>query len=332
MTTSSKLMLRKDCPGGAYHVSASMSNNLELCLVHMLRMHGVVLEPAKFLTRCVVCNGKIEKVTDLNEKRRIFADNQAPDLSSELDAYACDSCGQGYWWSDRPTSSASRVKNQATQLFEMCLRGGVPIKGDLHMFDFVDVEAQRLQGLTDAEQAIIGTDQQAVVEWLRKTDLACPTSFESAYALKDKADNVIGERHSFTNVTSHFVGLLDYVWFEPAKMSLSKRLYIPTSFKTLKATTPVENGHLLPSDIWPSDHLAVGAELTFKTETASFNEFGVFSLSCACLGNNMFLPLTPDRKHTVLCGDTPPSLSLFQMAELRKKARLEKEKKQGKVP
>jgi uncharacterized protein with PIN domain len=123
VTTSTRLMYRKDCPPGAYCINPSILPNLEVAMVHMLLTHGVVLEPTIFLSRCVVCNGNIVDVGKPTDKRRILEEYQAPpDLSENLEVYECDGCKQGYWWCDRPTSSASRVKNTATRLFELCLR------------------------------------------------------------------------------------------------------------------------------------------------------------------------------------------------------------------
>jgi len=41
------------------------------------------------------------------------------------------------------------------------------------------------------------------------------------------------------------------------------QLYVPKSFRELN-TSGIKNGHILPSDIWPSDHLAIGARFRIK--------------------------------------------------------------------
>ena len=153
-------MLRKDCPPGAYLITPQRTQDLEVSLVNLLLTHGVSLQPQLFLSRCVVCNGEIKDVHDMEEKRRIFADHQAPPgLSATIaNVYACNGCGQGYWWCDKPSSSASRVKLQATKLFEQCLRGGVPlVDGDedstLGMFEYVNVSEQRQKGLDERTKA-----------------------------------------------------------------------------------------------------------------------------------------------------------------------------------
>jgi len=145
VTTASKLLYRKDCPPGTYLLDQNSLLNLELSLVHLLLSHGVKLEPAKMLTRCVVCNGNIEPVDGAAEKQEIFDSYQGPDQVDVevLNVYQCDSCFQGYWWCEKPTSSANKVKLRATKLLESCISGGVPVDDDLGMFSHIDVEKVR---------------------------------------------------------------------------------------------------------------------------------------------------------------------------------------------
>ena len=320
-----------------------MAKNMEFALVHMLLMHGVVLEPSNFLTRCVVCNGCIETVRDREAKRKIFAANHAPENLLDLECYACDGCGQGYWWCDRPTSSASRVKSQATRLFQVCLRGGVPIRGDLNMFSFVDVQAERKLPLDST--TTIKLQMPAVVDWLKDTDLQCPIALESAYALRsndddnDDDDKVLGETLAFSNVRSGFVGLLDYVFVESGRFRVTGRLRVPSSFRTLNERLEVPNGHLLPSDIWPSDHLAIGAELAFPTaddddkDNNNNNNNSIGPLFCAPLGAAAAPrpppPRPPPTPHSPRC-DCAGCLSCpsapLGISDLRKTARLKKQR------
>jgi len=77
----------------------------------------------------------------------------------------------------------------------------------------------------------------------------------------DSSSGGNGELLPFTNVTSDFVGTLDYIFYEKSAFEQLERLDVPTNFRRLN-TNMVTNGHLLPSDIWPSDHLVIGA--TFR--------------------------------------------------------------------
>jgi len=354
VTTSYKLLLRKDCPSGTYLVNPKSLTNLEAAFVHLLLHHGVTLEPANFLTRCVVCNGSIKDVESIEDKRRVFAANNAPDLTDELaEVYECHGCGQGYWWCDRPSSSATRVKSQATRLFELCLRGGVPIKGPLHMFDYVDVEKERERGL---EEDDIELEHLDVTDWLKDEQLSCPIPLESSYALRDDNGAIVGERLPFTNVTYYFVGALDYVMFDTGHFRATERFYVPTSFKELNGRD-IPNGHLLPSVDWPSDHLAIGVQLELLSEgseqtsdeplaslvgnAASKVENGghvdaespplvanTESLYCGTISSNGSnvpapTPLLPTaHPPRCACGCVPNIKSTFEMAELRKQARL----------
>lgn len=350
VTTSYKLLLRKDCPSGTYLVNPKSQTNLEAALVHLLLHHGVTLEPAKFLTRCVVCNGNIKTVDDIRDKRRVFAANNAPDLSDELaNVYECDGCSQGYWWCDKPSSSATRVKSQATRLFELCLRGGVPVKGPLNMFDFVNVEKERAKGL---EEDDIELEHLDVTDWLANENLSCPIPLESSYALRDDEGTIVGESLPFTNVTFDFVGALDYVMFDRSLFRPTARLYVPTSFNELNGRK-LHNGHLLPSIDWPSDHLAVGVELELILDSTEQETEGDAlqdkddpvaevstsestdesepsddaELYCGTVNGDSSTvpaptPLPTTHPPRCSCGCVPKILSLFEMAELRKQARL----------
>ena len=283
-------MERRDCPASAYCISPPFLQSvqkLECCLMHLLLTHGVVLDPSSFLGRCVVCNGNILEVHGDDEKRRILTGHKAPAelINDGLDVYECNGCQQGYWWNDNPLSSASRVKNSASHLFELCLRAGVPFRGPHEaLFDHLVVEGLQQQGW---DYTIPGSEllqeRLDVVDWLKDEHLEAPFALESAYCQKTTneagQDILTGESIPFTNVTDSFVSVLDYIFFEKAScLTLLDRLYIPTSFPELAdGRTKLRNAHLLPSDVWPSDHLAIGARFALEdqptaNETASSNK------------------------------------------------------------
>lgn len=328
LTTSYKLLLRKDCPPGAYLLDPKSTAQLELALPRLLRTHGVELSPCVFLTQCVVCNGKIHGVFTDDEKRDVFVEQGAPDLVNSMEnmeVFRCDGCGQGYWWDDSPTSSASRVFAQATKLFRLCVRGGVRIKNDnsqngnctkevMGAFAFVDLKKEREHW--DSEVSKQGADL-AVIDWLREDKLSNPFQLRSAYCANQNNANSPskgpGETLPFSNVTLDFVGLLDYVFFDRVGFEQIGRLHVPTSFRDMNASL-APKGHLLPSDNWPSDHLVVGARLRLKGSTKPVT-------------NSNIVPTLASRAAVVAhaprcaCGCVPNILSLFEMAEVRKKAR-----------
>jgi hypothetical protein len=330
-------MLRKDCPPGAYLLDPKSTSYLEETLPRLLRTHGVELTPSTFLTRCVLCNGDIYRVSTEEEKRAVFIQHDAPGLLDcnlgEVEVFRCTRCSQGYWWDERPASSASRSFNQATKLLRLCLRGGVALKDEtaaeknerlrqdlLGAFEFVDVSKER-----EARDRLTSEIHElAVIVWLNEKKLSSPFKLKSAMALGDTAR----ESLPFTNVTKEFVGTLDYIFFSEQQFVQLRKLTLPTSFKEMNPAG-IRHGHLIPSDVWPSDHIAVGARLRLKRKdtpavdrphTTPHDGASTDAVDDKDTTNNS--PKTHGR--TCACGCVPQILSLFEMAELRKKARDEK--------
>jgi hypothetical protein len=195
-----------------------------------------------------VCNGAIERVHDEEQIQAIFSCHQAPDnLNGEMmKVWQCSGCSQGYWWCDLPTSSASRVKNQAVKLLETCIRGGVTIVGDMGMFDSVDVEKVRQECPEGLEEESKLLDQRLdVLEWLQDEKLENPFGLmKTGYTSEDGEESL-----PFTNVTAGFVGCLDYIMFQDHRLKVEDRLYVPTTFEELNYEN-IRHGHLLPSDVW----------------------------------------------------------------------------------
>ena len=196
----------------------------------------------------------------------------------------------------------------------MCLRGGVKIKYNdslddvlkkdiMGAFDFIVTadECKHWNGNKNRELAVI--------EWLREEKLSNPFRLCSAYHTKisdaKTTSSSSGESLPFSNVTKEFVGLLDYVFYDDA-FQQTGRLDVPTSFKALN-TSELPAGHLLPSNIWPSDHLVVGARLRLKKAKPTKKPRSI--------------PEPLSHPPRCACGCVPNILSLFEMAELRKKAR-----------
>lgn len=339
ITTSKTLLQRKGCPPGTYLVNPRTTADLEASLVHLLLLHSVKLQPRKFLTRCVVCNGTINEIHNASEKTSVFKEYGFPGFDEDLDVYRCNKCGQGYWWSDSPQSSASRVKDSAAHLLRTCVRGGVPTEGDLNFFDFVDVNEERKFGemerskLSSHSNGGGGIDE--VMSWLQNDNLSHGFNFRSAYASETRDGtkvNVDGELLPFTNVTSDFVGALDYIFFEEEILEQKGRLFVPRDFKSLN-TKQLTNGHLLPSNVWPSDHLAIGAKFLLKNSSREEKVVMDDKEKKEVMVNEETSDIVSKHTKPVLdcgCGCVPPILSLFQMAELRKQAR-EKAKKQAEL-
>ena len=56
----------------------------------------------------------------------------------------------------------------------------------------------------------------------------------------------------YSNFTEGFKGLLDYVWYEPRFVDVERDIPIPS---------PKRIGKPCPSEVYPSDHLAVSGYL-----------------------------------------------------------------------
>ena len=176
------------------------------------------------------------------------------------------------------------------------------------------------------------------------------------------------------------------------RLKVEDRLFVPISYSILAGGEEnfdgekIRNRHLLPSDVWPSDHLAVGGRFSFidnkevvKTETGASAQKGSMKesssrlendkpskeasevsfcapiqtdatppavtatraeevpLFCAPLGTGAPPPPPPvvqpsepsNHGQRCDCGCVPNVLSLFEMAELRKRHREQKQQEQA---
>jgi hypothetical protein len=233
------------------------------------------------------------------------------------------------------------------------------------MFDFVDVDQEREQGWDYSQKGSeLLKARYDVIDWLKDEKLFTPLNLKSAYAHVDEIGQVIGESLPFTNVSQSFVDTLDYIWYGHGLVPTAE-LYVPKSFRELNKDE-ISNGHLLPSDVWPSDHLAVGARLRFQrnfdvveqrkktegefgqqftfsasiyTEDASIEGPACLPVECEPPAENQFCWTTGDaivnaqtapaasrHDQRCRCGCVPNILSLFEMAELRKRAKLKNQR------
>jgi hypothetical protein len=209
------------------------------------------------------------------------------------------------------------------------------VQGDIpHMFTFVDIKGERERGWDYTEKGSELMKQQLdVVDWLKDEHLSSPFNLESAYAFKDDKGAVVGERLPFTNVTHSFIDTLDYIFFDKERLAVTDILEIPTSFPELN-NKGIKNGHLLPSDVWPSDHMAIGARLTFsdpvRDEVPVEEEKEESPLLQFCMPTGSAPPVPQPASVSIehdprcACGCVPNILSMFEMAALRKQARLQK--------
>ena len=140
---------------------------------------------------------------------------------------------------------------------------------DLSNFLNIDHQEQQLEDGIPKEKKKISNNNNIrkyalpkVLNWLHDKELkhSIP-SLTSAY-YNSQTNN---EELSFTNVTDGFIGALDYIFYESNHWNCEYRLDVPMTLKEMNYDNLDDcNAHCIPSDLWPSDHLAIGCLLTRK--------------------------------------------------------------------
>ncbi|KAL3912646.1 MAG: hypothetical protein SGILL_006800 [Bacillariaceae sp.] len=169
-----------------------------------------------------------------------------------------------------------------------------------------------------------------IVKWLQDEELNNPLgSMANVYLSPDTGK----ESLPFTNVTSGFVGHLDYIMYPTESMKVNDLLYVPRNDGDLN-DLDIPNGHLLPSCFWPSDHLAIGCSLRLQDHPLEKDATIVEAKTqeaddmwCGLIASAPPPPPIIAKKHTsnCSCGCVPAIPGLFEMAERRKQARLQKQ-------
>ena len=187
----------------------------------------------------------------------------------DLDVYQCIGCKQGYWWSDRPNSSASRIKNAVSYLFHLAIDYGIPYStngiSDEDIIHFLTVDEDQEDGLIKEKKKMGNINKDIlsqVLRWLHDDALKHSIcTLTSAYHNKEANKEEI----EFTNVTDGFIGILDYIFYESKYWNCGYRLDVPMTFENMNYDGMDEyNSHCIPNDMWPSDHLAIGCLLVQK--------------------------------------------------------------------
>lgn len=305
LTPSLKLISMAKTPAVHMHDNKATLSSL-------LNLHEIVLNPRKFLTRCVICNGGIKVVKDkalaselLHAKLEEYRDNYNGlryDRASQNGGrnfptpdplFQCDGCGQCYWWNTDEASSAHRAKTQVIDLFKDCVANGVQYldtSGDkehvlrtdiIEMFESIDLEDSK------KEQEKKKPPQNTTLTSLKATSLECPLKLKSGY------DGCEGGVPPFTNFTSSFKGTLDYIYVEADDEEVDIELK-DMNIVGMKEAGHGDEGGVLPTFTWPSDHLL---------------------LRC-----NIYIGQVKHPADCICCSGGLP-MSLFQMAELRKSKR-----------
>ena len=221
------------------------------------------------MTVCVKCNGRINEVTSESERRDAYACKAAPATAKPL--FRCDGggCGQYYWWNEKAASSAGRAKSMCEGLFRRCVREGVKYDGeDMGMFEEVELEPPEKE---EKKRGVRGGGKDGpppVSEWLTdpalKNDLG---AFTSVYG---------PDELPFTNLTCSFRGTLDYIFLQSddPRISVLGVLDLPKKAE--------ECGGVLPSALWPSDHLPLATALKFEKQEGDHDFDHDHGENCDC--------------------------------------------------
>jgi mRNA deadenylase 3'-5' endonuclease subunit Ccr4/uncharacterized protein with PIN domain len=233
LTSSKNLAQRRAC-SAVDTLLLDTSRTAEEQLADVCRLYRLSPRPEALLTRCVKCNGGIHEVNSEEERTVLIEMDIVPDIRSVIEKktelYACSKCHQPYWWPESASSNASRALQKAKDL-------------------------QTLAELA-AKEAPLGVDELALSEQvmgmisdldlafkvLRGDPLTQPLSLKSAYAAEALA----------TNITVGFIGQLDYILTESARV---------LAIAKLPAVSHEIRSPYLPDRCWPSDHLCLVAEV-----------------------------------------------------------------------
>lgn len=91
-----------------------------------------------------------------------------------------------------------------------------------------------------------------------------------------------GREPPLTTKTHIFAGCLDYLWCSAGNWAVTALLDLPYPDGSGPDPSTVEIG-MMPDELFPSDHLAIGADLRLqRIKESGFCGFRRFMMYCAC--------------------------------------------------
>lgn len=226
------------------HVLVTSSMSCEEAFTAVIRTARVSLDPANALTRCVLCNGLIREL-DTHQARALRTsdvDNKIPH-DPDVALFSCSVCAQTFWWSERGNSSAARAKELADKLFRLAQKALAP----------------QAEEKTKMTKRLGGSDCG-----LSTADNLIRSMTAGIHQpLRLRSCQPLTERHGVvTNFVPGFSGQIDYLLYSTDHFSLRARRQLPTVAQ-LKAV--LSKSKFLPCHAWPSDHIAVVADLALSS-------------------------------------------------------------------
>ncbi|KAJ8608722.1 hypothetical protein CTAYLR_009665 [Chrysophaeum taylorii] len=235
LVTGSKTLTARREVASLPHVVVTSSMSCEDAFAAVVRATRLRVVANEALTRCVRCNGDIVSL-DPTQSARLRAadrDNKIPHDPS-VDLFACDGCAQTFWWSERDNSSAARAKDLADKLRRRA--------DDLDASGGFEEETSNNNPPPDRSDDLVRSLVKGVNHGL---------DLRSVSPLAERRGGV-------TNYVPQFAAQIDYIFYTKRHWSVVARRRLPTVADLKQA---LGRGHYLPSDAWPSDHIAVVADL-----------------------------------------------------------------------
>jgi len=248
VTSSKQLVARREVANLPYvHVaSTSSTEDAFLAVVKDARAH---LTESDALSRCVRCNGLI---AEADERRAEAIRATDPDRTKlphdpKVQLYECVGCSQIFWWSERGTSSAARAKHLADRL--------------RHLADDQDATTAALEEEEEEEKANNNNNREQEDDGGSSDVLIRSLVAGLRHGLGNlRSAMPVGERNGVvSNYVPDFHGQIDYLLYTERHWTLRRRRRLPTRLDLQQALGSKKV--FLPCRSWPSDHIAVVADL-----------------------------------------------------------------------
>ncbi|CAE7255358.1 unnamed protein product [Symbiodinium pilosum] len=186
VSASKKLVARADA-ALAYFLDARC---FDKALARLCLDLSVDMNPERFFTRCVKCNGRVCPLANTEEEQdRAMAFGAPTDPSIPL--FTCSLCGQVYWWSKDQGSASARARHQVDKLVEL-----------------VAQLREKGSGVAVAEEG------SSAGQFLRDGGgrLEQPWQLRSAYEDLEPLNETEMQDKVLSNSKYGFHGCIDYIW------------------------------------------------------------------------------------------------------------------------
>lgn len=243
VSSSGKMLQRHECPPSYYLDARNAKNSLAKLCCDL----AVEVEPSRFFSRCVKCNGQILQCYPSSpEHARARESFHAP---TDVTLYECQDCAQVYWFSvdaDHPSARAQQQVRELLRFIEAEVREtattfhGSPMASSTFLRDG--------GGSLEHSRALRSVYEDVEKGWI--------TSDAASGEAVDVAPGAVSPPRVITNSKFGFHGCIDYMFLSPDLYAgCGRRLALPT----VGSREPPS----LVSKDWPSDHWPLAVDLDF---------------------------------------------------------------------